>query len=111
MKLSFQGASGRIQFNEQQEKPSFVNIFQVLNGMPELIGIYDPFAQNVTFTDHMPRYIPGDTFETRYELLPFWLGGWTLTAQSILFCIITINMVLYFFGGERIEKSKQAAQF
>ena len=70
MKLSFQGASGRIQFNEQQEKPSFVNIFQVLNGMPELIGIYDPFAQNVTFTDHKPRYIPGDTFETRYELPP-----------------------------------------
>ena len=105
--LSFQGASGLIEFNEQQEVTSFIDIFQFRNGTPTLIGVYDPFAQNITFTKYFPEYIPGDTFETLYELLPSWLGGLMLTAQVILFCIISINMALLIWwrGESEIKAS------
>ena len=98
--LSFQGASGWIEFNEQQEVSSFVEIFQFQNGTLTRIGVYDPFAQNVKFTKYFPEYIPGDTFETLYELLPSWLGGLMLTAQVILFCIISMNMALLIWWRE-----------
>ena len=86
IKLSFQGASGWIEFNEQQEVPSFIDIFQFRSGTPVQIGVYDPFARNVTFDmEYFPEYIPKDTFETFYDLIPSWLGGLMLTAQVILF--------------------------
>ena len=38
-RFSFQGASGWIQFNEQQEVSSFTGIFQFQNGTPVWIGV------------------------------------------------------------------------
>ena len=104
IKLSFQGASGWIEFNEQQEVPSFIDIFQFRSGTPVQIGVYDPFARNVTFNmEYFPEYIPKDTFETFYNLIPSWLGGLMLTAQVILFCIISVNMVLFILLREEGE--------
>ena len=102
-KLSFQGASGRIEFNEHQEVPSFVDIFQIQNKSLVLIGIYDPFTKNVTFTEHISAYVPRDSFETIYDLLPSWLGGCMLTAQAILFCTISGNLLLLLCWRSKIE--------
>ena len=102
-KLSFQGASGRIEINELQEIPSYIDIFQVQNKTPILIGIYDPFTQNITFTDHVPGYVPGDMFKTIYDLLPSWLGGCMLTAQTILFCVISVNKILLLYWRKEKE--------
>lgn len=103
-KLSFQGASSWIQFNEQQEVPSFIDIFQFRNGTPVRIGAYDPFTHNITFNmEYFPEYIPRDSFETFNELLPSWLGGLMLTAQIILFCIISVSMVLLILLREKSE--------
>lgn len=106
-RLSFQGASGWIEFNEQQEAASFIDIFQFRNRTLMPIGFYDPFAQNVTFAEYFPEYMPGDTFETIHELLPSWLGGLMLTAQALLFCVISINTVLliWFRGESEIKAS------
>lgn len=94
-KISFQGASGRmIHFGEEQESPSYVDIFQVQNGSEVLIGIYDPFSQNITFTKRVPTDTPSDTFETIRILLPKWLGVCFLVAQGILFALITTNLIL-----------------
>ena len=95
-KISFQGASGRkIHFGEKQESPSYVDIFQVQNSTEVLIGIYDPFSQNITFTERAPTDTPiSDKFETFRILLPTWLGVFLLVAQGILFCLITTNLVL-----------------
>ena len=103
-KLSFQGASSWIQFNEQQEVPSFIDIFQFRNGTPVRIGIYDPFTHNVSFNmEYFPKYIPRDSFDTFNELLPSWLSGLMLTAQIILFCIISVSMVLFILLREKSE--------
>ena len=102
-KLSFQGASGKINFDESQESPSYVNIFQVQNGISKLVGVYDPFKQNISFTDDLPQDIPGDTFDTVYMLLPHWLGGCILIAQGVLFCLITTNFVLIIWWRKEKE--------
>ena len=94
MNLSFQGASGWIEFNKDNEIPSYVNIFQVINGTPTLVAIYDPVVQNVTFLRNIQQSIPEDTFDTIYTLLPTWLVGSIFTAQAILFFLITTNTLL-----------------
>ena len=94
--VSFQGASGRIEFGENQGSPTFVNIFQINLGKPKLIGVYDPYSHNVTLTEIAPcvNDVPPDTFDTVYQLLPPWLGTVILVAQVILFGLITINLIL-----------------
>ena len=92
-KVSFQGASGKIHFGKEQGNPSYVDIYQIQNGLRKLVGVYDPFSQNITFK-YKPTDIPGDTFETVYILIPYWLGWCILLAQGILFCLTTTNLVL-----------------
>ena len=94
--VTFQGASGRIDFSNNQGSPTHVDIFQVQKGKPKLIGIYNPYDRNITLTEAAPhvRDIPKDTFDTIYQLLPPWLGACILVAQVTLFCLITTNLVL-----------------
>jgi hypothetical protein len=98
MKLSFQGASGLIDFSDDQgqRSPTYVNIFQVQKGKPRLIGVYNPRSHNITLTEAAPLIsdIPPDTFDTVYHLLPPWLGICLLTAQGILLGLITTNLFL-----------------
>ena len=99
-RLDFQGATGRIKFDESQSIPSSVDIIQVQNGEAVLIGIYDPFYSNIT-RQKFPENIPDDTFQTVYILLPPWLGGCILVVQIILLCLITTNTVLlHWWRGE-----------
>ena len=101
--LSFQGASGHIQFIENQEVPSFVNILQIQNGTFQLIAIYDPFSKFIIPNEHYPKNIPPDTFDTVYNLLPLWIGVCIFIIQSALFCLITMNMVLLSFWRNECE--------
>ena len=105
-KLSFQGATGKIQFGDRQESPSYVDIFQYRNGCEHYIGTYDPFTQNITFDDNFTftaRDLPGDAFETVYYLLPCWLTACILLAQGILFCLITTNFILIIWWRKERE--------
>ena len=98
MKLSFQGASGLTDFSadQGQRSPTYVNIFQIQNGKPQLIGVYNPYSHNVTLTEAAPHNndIPPDTFDTVHQLLPPWLGICLLISQGILFGLITTNLFL-----------------
>ena len=94
--ISFQGASGWIDFSKNQESPTFVNILQIQKGNPKLIGVYDPYSHNGTLTEAAPHIsdIPLDIFKTVYQLLPPWLGACILAAQVILFGLIMTNLIL-----------------
>ena len=95
MKLSFQGASGLIEFSDNQA-PTYVNIFQIQKGNLKVIGVYDPYSHNVTLTEAAPHVsdVPPDTFDTVYQLLPPWLGICLLISQGLLFGLITTNLIL-----------------
>ena len=103
--VTFQGASGRIDFSENQGSPTYVNIFQVQKGMSRLIGIYDPYDRNITLTEAAPTLgdIPKDTFDTLYQRLPLWLGACILVAQAMLFGLITTNLVLIIWWRKERE--------
>ena len=90
--LSFQGASRRIRFNSNQESSSYVRILQVHNGTTKLVGIFNPSDGNVT---HLTiNDTPKDTFDTKRDLLPLWLGVCILLAQVALLCLISANLIL-----------------
>ena len=94
--IAFQGASGWIDFNENHESLTFVNIFQFQKDNLTLVGIYDPHTYHVTLTEAAPHVseVPPDTFETIYQLLPIWLGACILALQGIVFGLITANFLL-----------------
>lgn len=92
--LSFQGASGRIEFDENYEIPSFVYIFQIQNGTAKPIALYNPFTGNVTFNENFRDDTPRDTFDTVYGLLPLWLGVSIFVLQGLVFFVITANVTL-----------------
>ena len=94
--VTFQGASGLIDFSENQESPTFTNIFQIQKGNHKLIGVYNPYSRNVTLTEAAPHVsdVPKDTFDNVYQLLPPWLGACILVAQVALFVLITTNLIL-----------------
>ena len=105
--VSFQGATGWINFGEGRESHTSVNVFQVINGTPKLIGVYDQLSQNIMFTDRAPQnrgvVIPNDMFETDYKLLPLWLTGCIVAAQGVLFCIISANMIFIIMWKDERE--------
>lgn len=107
--LAFQGASGWIQFDMNHEIPSFIDIFQIQNSTANRIAIYDPFMMNITPTKNFPDYIPNDTFDTVYELLPLWLGVSIFIIQALLFCLITTTTVFLFWW--RKEREVKATSF
>ena len=89
--VKFDGASGFISFETEQEVQTSVNIFRVLNGTQQLIGTYNPYTDNLTFTpDFDQTTVPGDSFETRHALLPQWLGS-----LVILGCVFLILLTLF----------------
>ena len=112
---SFQGASGMIQFGENQMSLTRVDIFQIQQGSPQLIAVYDPLSENVTFTDKAPQYdgasnIPTDTFEIVYLTLPSWIGASIFVVQALLFSLTTSNLVLIVrFRKEREVKASSPA--
>jgi ABC-type branched-subunit amino acid transport system substrate-binding protein len=101
--VTFQGASGRVDFSKHQGSSTHVNIFQVQRGKPKLIGIYDPYNRNITLIAPHVRDFPKDTFDTVYQLLPPWLGACILVAQVTLFGLITTNLVLIIWWRKEKE--------
>ena len=103
--VTFQGASGQIDFSEDQGSPTHMNIFQIQKGKPNLIGVYNPHTQNVTLAEAAPHIndIPSDTFDTIHQLLPPWLGACIFVTQIIMFGLITTNLVLIIWWKKEKE--------
>ena len=99
--IAFQGASKYIQFNGSQESTPYVSIFQVQNGTQTLIGIYDPSIRNVTNVNI--NGVPEDTFHTKYNFLPIWLGVCIILIQVALLSLISANLILILVWRKNTE--------
>lgn len=89
--VEFNGASGLIRFGAEKEVQSSVNIYQVVGGEKRLIGEFDPYNDSLKFKANFNRSaVPGDSFDTRYVLLPSWLGSLVL-----LYGIILVTLTLF----------------
>ena len=93
VEIAFQGASGYIKFDEEQEVNSEVRIYQVINGSQEQIGKYD---KNINDSIILLRNIslPRDSFETVARFLPSWLSIIFNIITS--FCVVFTSLVLLF---------------
>ena len=92
--ISFQGASGNIQFNENQEVLTMIDIIQVRNGTQVIIGEYNPHTENLTFKSNFSRdKIPDGSFEIRHDAIPQWLGVLVALFQGILLVLLAITCV------------------
>ena len=47
-KIDFQGATGRIMFDQNRSIPSFVDMKQIKNEKEMLVSVHDPFQKNIT---------------------------------------------------------------
>ncbi len=93
VEITFQGASGYIKFDEQQEDNSEVRIYQVINGSQEQIGKYDKDL-NDSIILLRDISLPGDSFETVARFLPSWLSIVFNIITS--FCVVFTSLVLLF---------------
>ena len=95
-KVAFNGASGFIRFGPKQEVQTFVDIIQVSEGQPTLIGVFNSYNKTISFMKNLEK-VPGDSFRTEPYLVPKWLAVIVLIAQSFTFIVITINTVLLIY--------------
>ena len=92
--ISFQGASGNIQFNENQAVLTMIDIIQVRNKTQVIIGEYDPHTESLTFNNNFNRdKIPDGSFEIRHDAIPQWLGVLVALSQGFLLVLFVITIV------------------
>ncbi len=93
--ISFQGASGYIQYGSQQETHTDVEILQIRNRTLESIGIYHSnnnslVFNNNSFKDYM---VPPDSFATMRYRIHWGVGTTVIFLQGIVLAVILVSMV------------------
>ncbi len=102
--VSFQGASGRVNFGSEQEGQTSVDVFQIQNSQKKLIGIFDSFEKNLSLVANFSfQDIPEDSFRTDFYLSPLWLGILVLILQALLGILITFNVVSLIYWRRKPE--------
>ena len=91
LNVSFEGASGSVEFDDKGEVRQDVNIYQVVNGSRKLVGRYNHVSEKVENVSLLN--IPSDTFEIKVTLIPHWLKV-IFTVASIL-CVIFTSVILF----------------
>lgn len=91
--ISFEGASGLVKFNLNREESSAVEVLHVMNGKEELLGTYNPDA-NETLKLLRKTTQPPDSFETRTILLPVWESA-LFNVVIVLFIAMTTFVLIF----------------
>ena len=116
--ISFQGATGHVSFNSDNEKDSLLRIFQVQDKREEMVGeFYSRFNESaclgnatqlntrsgLCLFDNLVEP-PPDSFETRIALLPFWFSTLIYIIIAICIAVSTITLItLYIVFRDRPE--------
>ena len=97
-RLSFQGAGGRVQFNQYHSVSTPVELFWVLENRTEKrIGIYDPLNSSGFHVDIDASQVPIDSLPIKYLLieLPWAVLLYLINIALIVFT--TVQLVLYLY--------------
>ena len=100
-KVSFQGASGHIQFGVEHEVQTSVSIIRVQNGTEEVVGEFNPYNSNESIIHLGVDDVPEDRFETKYTLIPISVAMGAYTIQCMLFVFSTFNLILLIWWREK----------
>ena len=102
--ISFQGATTKIDFNENQETETPVDIFQVRNGKQILIATYSPRVAAISFKDTLDMTtIPSDSFNIIHFMFPLWLEVATAILQLFLIATTLFIIAGHIYWKQRAE--------
>ena len=94
--LSYQGASGWVEFNEHRTISTPIEIFWILeNGVEQHVGLYNPLSPSGFLVNISTSQLPRDTLPRIYRLiyLPVAILLYMLIAALIIFT--TVQLILY----------------
>ena len=105
-KVTFQGASGKIMFNEKREVQAIVDIYQVNGSKEVLVGSFVPHATSnneVTYNLTLiidENDVPDDEPEVVYVLLPVPAAAVLFSAAGLTILIISTVLILLIYFRE-----------
>ena len=94
--LSYQGASGWVEFNEHRTISTPIEIFWILeNGVEQHVGLYNPLIPSGFLANISTSQLPRDTLPRKYHLvdLPVAILLYMLIAALTIFT--TVQLILY----------------
>ena len=94
--LSYQGASGWVEFNEHRTISTPIEIFWILeNGVEQHVGLYNPLIPSGFLVNISTSQLPRDTLPRMYHLIyrPVAILLYMLIAALIIFT--TVQLILY----------------
>ena len=94
--LSYQGASGWVEFNEHRTISTPIEIFWILeNGVEQHVGLYNPLSPSGFLVNIETSQLPRDTLPRIYRLIyqPVAILLYMLIAALIIFT--TVQLILY----------------
>ena len=94
--LSYQGASGWVEFNEHRTISTPIEIFWILeNGVEQHVGLYNPLSPSGFLVNIETSQLPRDTLPRIYHLIyqPVAILLYMLIAALIIFT--TVQLILY----------------
>ena len=90
-KLSYQGASGWVEFNQYRSVSTPVYVFWTLdNGTERCVGVYNPL-------DPSNFHVDIDLSELEYTLIPLAVGILLFSVIGLLVLVTTIQLVIYLY--------------
>lgn len=112
--ISFQGASGRVQFNDHLDVNAIIGIFQVvsLNGtLIELeVGFYNQTTNNISLNkSSVNGLLPKDRLPTKHKLIPAPLVATLSTICGGCIVLTTVILTLFFCYRKKSKEIKASS--
>ena len=104
--LSFEGASGRIQFNNDYD----IQVMVFMNNSTIKFGCYNHLSGNISLKMPIPFNIPPDKLLSQYNMIP--LPVFILLVIVVILCLIfTTTMFILFIKYRRYSEIKAASPY
>ena len=103
--LSFQGASGLMQFSQHHESRTSVNILQVQNGKSVLVAIYLPYEDKLQLVEG-EQFLPNgpeDMFGVVYELVGLIYAIVLFVISGLGYILTTAVLVMFIYWRKQPE--------
>ena len=94
--LSFEGISGHVQFNNDNDAEAVVDInLTLLNNTEITIGCYNQLFGNLSLMMPIPIALPDDKLQSQYKLIPFPVTVLLIVVVSLCLTFTTIMFILF----------------
>ena len=102
--VSFQGATGTIRFDNRQEVPTDIAIFQARSGIMVVVGEFETYDNTLTFYDNLSSHsVPSDSFDNVVYSIPIGVTAAIIIIQVVLLVFVLASVLALTYWRERAE--------